>query len=323
MWDMGLSDKLKALVQTGINAWTGEDGLAADMKAEVLKQEVQAANIINKEIVESQTEQLLMEDIESAIQFQTQAEQVHNENIQFIRNSSQIIRNEQLVTNAEEVRRKQAAELQNALRLRQLQREEELNKVRVAEGFNFYKVKDNLESHLTLKESLDAAGCIENNQYKLDYGGRGFLRLPDEEVDNVCLNVRQNIILLEYLKANNAVVVLTGFPNQFIYSVGVLIYDIDFGFILIKHDRGYDSYPTSVVYRMEKHGMFNGNSFDTLALCKTYIKIAGRGAFCYNINTGLEMQEDYRLFREMVQMNPIGAQKMNYLLESLGLRGIR
>lgn len=320
---MGLSDKLKALVQTGINAWTGENGSAADMKAEVLKQEVQAANIINKEMVEKQAEQVLMEDLDSAIQFQQQAEQVHRENIQFIRNSSQVIRNEQLKTNAEELVRKQKEEVANALRLRQLQREEELNKVKVAEGFNFYKVRDNLDSGLTLKDALDAAGCIENNQYKLDYGGRGFIRLPDEEIDNVCLNVRQNMILIEYLKGNNAVVLLTGFPHQFIYSIGILIYDRDFGFLLIKHDRDYDSYPTGIVYKMEKNNLFEGRTYDEVALCKTYIKIAGKGAICYNINHGLEMKEDYKLFKEMANMNPIAAEKVNYLLQSLGLRGIR
>lgn len=321
---MGISDKLKSMIHSGLNVWNGDSGEAAELKAEVLKQEVQAANIIDNMHTQEQVDALVEEDLQAAIAFQQEAEANHRKNLEFIHNTSRVIHSTQVEANAEEERARRNKEIEISLRNAQLKRERELNRVKVAEGFNFYKVKDNLESGLNLKDSFMAAGCVVNNIYKLDYSGRGFLRLRDEEVDNVCLNARQNITMNEYLKSGNATVVLVGVPNTKIYSIGLLIYNREFGFILIKTDRDYDSYVTELVYKMEENGMFNGDGFDIgLPLSKTFVKIAGSGAFCYNTQRGLESEEDYGMFKEMQDMNRNAAVELNNVLKSLGLGGLR
>lgn len=319
---MGLTDKLKSIVQTSINAWNGYDE-AVDVSAEIIKDEIQQENLLNKQKAEMITQQVMMEDVESALKFQEEIEMQHQQTMKNIRVESKQIRTQQLGQNIELDIQEQQEKLKEAIQLRQLQREEELNKIRVSETFNFYKVKDNLAKGMNLQSALDAAGCFENCQYKLNYGGMGFMRLPNKEVDNVCLNVRQNMFLNRYLDSKNGTVVLVGMPNVYIYSIGALLYDRDIGFILLKNDRIYDEYVTDIVYKMECHGMFNGERYEYFPLSKTYVKIAGAGAFCYNMqNQCLENDEDYNLFIEMSQMNPYALNKLNSLLDTLGLRRI-
>lgn len=265
---------------------------------------------------EQTVEQTFQKEQRDVLQQEQELDRQYNERMNAIKKASDDLNRAVQEQNAQRDIQKRRAELQAIQRENMALREQTLNRVAIENSFSFYKVNELLtKQQATLQQALTMAGCPENCEYDLTYEGDTFIRLEDTDVDNVATNVRQNIKFNRYIRSGNAVVIALGTPKRTTYSIGYLIYDREFGFMLLKNDRYLETYPTDTVERLvANRKLYDRAGFFKKPLSKTFIKMAAPAAFCINISNNdnhfIETEDDLKLIKEMAQYNPVAFKRM-------------
>lgn len=315
---MSLFDKVAAGAKA-VQNWWQDDTVLLPTKALTSKSTVK--NVEYEAQKEQIVDETMAQEYEDAKKVEEQREIEHGQQINEIREAAKQIATRQVQANAEKEIQQKRQSLFKTMQNNEKMRQEELNKAVIEESFNFYKVGDLLKSGLTLKGALTGAGCREDFPYKLDYQGRIFIRLQDDSCDNVCSNVAQNITLKEYLAKNNGVVVAVGFPGETTLSIGALIYDKEFGFMLIKTDRYIQTYVDNTIEQLYHTGWMNDKlGFDRIALGSTFMKVAVPCAICINSEYGMETEDDMEQYKQMLQYDKVAAQRFNNALKYFDLK---
>lgn len=274
-------------------------------KRQQLKQQVIQENVNGELNTRQAIDSIYQNDFEQAQQLNNQREQIHLQQMNEIRQMSQGIHQRQNQTNAEIMIKKNREKLAKQLELEETQRKAELNHEITERTFNFWKVKEFLNQGLTLQSALVAAGAQKNVEYDLDYQGRSFVWLMDDTLDNACISIKQNMALINAIQTEQAAIVATGWNKRASFSIGSLIYDPGFGFILIKNDRYSNTYVNHEAdILMDSNKINDQLGFDTIALSKTFMKNAVTSAVCINTGRGIETQEDMDLLNQLKQYSP-------------------
>lgn len=252
-------------------------------------------------------------------------EEEHAKHINAIREAAKAVNEQQITMNANREIDKHKQELMQQVLDNEKARQEELNRTIVDESFNFYKVGELLKAGKTLKNALLGAGCRENFAYKMDHQGRVFIRLPDEACDNVCFSVKTNMLLRDYIEKGNGFVAAVGFPEQTTLSIAAIIYDREFGFMMLKTDRYINTFVDDTILLLNEFGYMNDKlGFDRISLSKTFMKVAVTSAVCINMEVGIETEEDFNQLKQMFQYNKVAWQRFLKALEyfDIHLEGI-
>lgn len=301
-----------------IHSWWQDDTVLIPTKT--LTSQSTAKNMNYEFQKEQIVDEVMNEEYKHAQQVESQRELQHEKQIDEIRTAANKIAEQQVYLNANKEIQQKRQSLIRVIQDNEKMRQEELNRVVVEESFNFYKVGDLLKSGLPLKEAMVGAGCREDFPYKMDYQGRIFIRLQDDACDNVCFTVEQNIALQEFLEKQNGIVVAIGFPGETTLSIGALIYDKEFGFMLIKTDRYIQTYATNTIKQLCETGYMNDKAgFDRISLSSSFMKVAVPCAICINTEYGVETQEDLEHYNQMVQYNKVAAKRFHNALRYFGL----
>lgn len=328
-----MAEKKNSIFSRAVNGakavknWWDDDSSLLPGRRQQIMEEVKEANRQNSEFREKVAQSTEQRNIDVIVQGEIAAEREHQQFVQNLRAAERQFNENATLKNVARDQMKNEKLLQKIAAERQAQRIDEINKTMIEEEFNFYKVAPLLRDGETLKKALDVAGCLENVEYKLNYDGATFVRLSDDACDNACCHFLQNMRLEEYIaKTKNAVPLILGYKNQTSFSVGCLIYDKQFGFILMKNDKYAQTWPTDAVYEIFNHGYLKDKlGFTKIALSKTFMKLPVPCALCINVEHGVETEEDVQMFRQMKEINPQAAQRclkaLNYfLLPSTGLK---
>lgn len=317
---MGILSRISNGIQAAQDWWADDTVMFSRNPKKVLNEHAVQRNIQNEQIKEDIVRETLTGDVDSILQKEAEREQMHQEQIKNIMNESAYIAENITLENAERTVILKRNQLAREARNREIERQAELNHIIASESFNFYKVKDLLLSGVSLQDALTSAGCQENFAYQLDHDGRVFIRLRDDAVDNVCLNCIQNMKMEKYLETKNAAVMAVGFPEQTSFSIACLVYDKHFGFILIKNDKYIETYANDIVEDLYSWGVLNDKlGFDRIALGKTFMKVAVPCAICVNVERGIESEEDWKQYDEMLQYSEIACKRFNNAVNYFGL----
>lgn len=315
-----MANNQQALDPNTLMSITNGDDRRKDVVNSMLNAEVSHRNLVNDAINKGMIDQLYQRDIAGVMEVQRQKEMLHRRNIEEIRNTAEVLREQQRQINNQDEINKRRDVLAESIRIRDLQMQKELNQTKNRESFNFYKVAELIRNGKSLRDAMIGAGCIKNAKYRLDYDGRALVVIDDEHIDCVCNNSRQNMAF-DMLEKNNKVVLVTGFDNMTNYSTCLLYYIPKFGVILFKKDRFIDQYPTKLGKLLQKRNMMNcGNRFDTIALTKTFVKIGFMNALCVNMDRGIEMKEDLEALQLSCQVVPESMQIFKKICHNLGVK---
>lgn len=317
---MGIIDRIAGGIRA-VQDWWDDDTVMFGNPRNTLNSSVTQKNIINEEIKEQMVEGALAGEFEEVQRLQQQRDYEHLEQIKAIRLEADRASAMQRDMNASLTLQQQREKLAKQVEEKEMARKQEYNRVIAEESFNFYKVGELLKTGLTLQDALTSAGCQENVAFALDRQGRMFIRIEDDACDNVCHTIVQNFKIKDYINTKNGVVVALGFPEMTTFSIGVLIYDRVFGFLLIKTDRLIKNYATNIVDRMINAGILRDKlGFDKIALGHTYMKVAVPCAICINSEYGLEDERDLKQYREMQEYNVEAAKRFNNAVKHFGLK---
>lgn len=309
---MSLFDKIASGAKS-VKSWWDDDSVMIPRKT--LNSSATQSNIENDRIKNQLVDEAMQGDVNRVMQTEMQRQNQHNRQINDIVGMSRDMNARQNLDNAEYEIQKNRRNLQRAVEENEKLRQQELNQTIVAESFNFYKVRDFLVAGADLQSALVAAGCTKNSEQQLNYEGYTFIWLDDDACDNVCKTVTQNMKIESYIKKKGGVVIAFGCPKKTSYSIGVLVYDRDFGFMLIKADKYTETYATDIVYELNHKGKLNDRAgFCRLALSKSFVKMAAPCAICVNVDSGIETQDDMELYQQMAQYNANAAQRFNNAL---------
>ena len=323
---MGLFEKIASGAKS-VKNWWDDDSVMIPRKT--LNSSATKSNIENDKIKNQLVEETMQGDVNRVMQTEMQRQNQHVKQLNDIVGMSRDMNARQNLDNAEYEIERNRRNLRRAVEENEKIRQQELNQTIVAESFNFYKVRDFLVAGADLQSALVAAGCPKNSEQQLNYEGYTFIWLDDDACDNVCKSVTQNMKIESYIKKKGGVVIAFGDPKNTSYSIGVLVYDKDFGFLLLKADKYKETYATDTVYELTKRRKLNDRAgFCKLALSKSFIKIAAPCAICVNVESGVESQEDLEQYKQMSQYNVKAAQRfinaLRYFeLPELDVRGHR
>lgn len=303
--DMGLMDNLRGKVKA-----SGVTDNITSISRKALE------NWRNANKREQTVEQTFQQEQKDVLQQERELDQQYHEKMTAIKKASDDLNRQIQEQNTQRDIQKKRAELKALQRENMVLREQTLNRVAIENSFSFYKVNELLtKQQATLQQALTMAGCPENCEYDLTYEGDTFIRLEDSDVDNVATSVIQNLKFNQYLGGGNAVVIALGTPKKTTYSIGYLVYDKEFGFMLLKNDRYIGTYPTDTVDRLMANKKLNDRAgFFKKPLSSTFIKMAAPAAFCINISNNdnhfVETEEDLKQIKEMAQYNQVAFKRM-------------
>ena len=191
-----------------------------------------------------------------------------------------------------------------------------------SKGVNFYTVKEYIDSGKSLNEALVGAGFKLWEEYKLDYGNKRFMLIEPNNLDNVCINIKQNYMIDRY-NPNNKVCMLVysvdGQGRVGSISICLLVYIVGFGVVLLKSDKALDSYCNETGIRLYESTLNNraNMGYTKVALSKSFIKIAFNRAICINMLSGIEDSEDRQ------SISQISANEAKEIKNFLGVVGVR
>lgn len=305
--EMGFLNRL-AQGAKSVQDWWNDDKSFLPRRA--LNNESVQQNIANADKKEQDVAAAFQRDVTQAAIYDAQREMQHQRMKEDIVNKSRSVNANITELNKAQEIFKNKTQINKIIADREAKRAEEINQSIAEESFNFFRLGEILMGGATLQDALDAAGCLTNGEYNLDYNGGTFIRLNNDACDNVCKHVTQNMKVEDFVnKHKNAIPIAVGYPNTS-YSVGLLVWDKDFGFLLLKTDKYAETYATDDVYDIYNRGKLNDKAgFCRIALSKTHIKVAGPCAICINTEIGIESEDDIALYNQMLQYNKTAAQR--------------
>lgn len=187
-------------------------------------------------------------------------------------------------------------------------------------GFNFYKVKDLMEENtMTFVSVVDEVGMVPNVAYNLDYDGNKIIRVHNRNVDDLCINLKQNRVFAKLIEDKTSIVCIVGNPHVTDFEIGILVTDPNFGAVMFTRYKSPDIYLYDVGDRMIKEKLIGYNQRPDIKLSKSFVKLAFSSAICIDLTHGIMSAEDLEMYDSMCKENELGKENLNRLLSALGI----
>lgn len=170
-------------------------------------------------------------------------------------------------------------------------------KYRSKDGFDFYKVKENISTGDTPVEALDNAGMIPNVQYRLDMNNAGIIRVLDKNAVEVANNIKAQLFIESLIDNKSAIPCVICIKGKTNFSIALLVCDKDisngFGAFILKRDKLYDNYILDLNKVMFKSNMLNSNkTYNKFSASKSLLRQAFPCAVCIDLDTGYISEYD-------------------------------